>query len=292
MSNKRKTKFVVSFSLVLTLLLSLGVSAVGVYAAPKAESNNAHASGKDSFFGDEWDDFDAAFSDDTKFSAPDLSNVKLINTKQWDVNGIVEIEVTYVTDEVRLLQSSTKEIVLKEYLSEDSAEYHAITSMKNSKLKIDRGERPAPSSTGYISYIEIHVPANFNGIVKLRTESGNIDVTNYKGKIDCLTSTGLITVSDSNICGSLKSNNGIIELGIDNIIGNLDAHSDTGDIVANISKSVSFKIQAETKTGATTNSFSDSLTTSDRFITGKCGTNVTNKISLSSNSGNIEIAQK
>lgn len=324
MSYKRKSKFVISISLVLTLLFSVVATTVSAYAAP--------TSNKDGFFGDDWDDDWDDFSKGD-WSGVDASNVKLINTKQWALSGILKIEVAYVTDEVKLLPSPTQEIILKEYLSEDSPRYHANTSIVDSTLKIERGERPAPSPTGYISNIEIYVPANFSGEIKLVTESGCIAVTDYKGKLNCNTETGLITILDSKIDGNLSSNSGIItctrtgtatdkgklncntdsgliifsdsafsgtldtnsgiiELGITKLLGDVDAHSDSGHVMVDISSSASFSIKATTDTGAVKNNFSNSFTTSKNLLVGEWGTTPTNKINLSSDSGGIVINQK
>ena len=185
------------------------------------------------------------------WSAPDPASVRLINSKRWEASDISTVEAIYGTDCITVSPSPTQEIILKEYLSEDSDSYDAKTTVSDSTLKIEMGDRPQFSHTGYISRIELYLPSSFRGSVILttktgaislngisaskvtvRSQNGPVTVSNISGTLDCETDTGGITINGISASKvTVRSQNGHVTAS--NISGTLDCKTSTGGISVN-----------------------------------------------------------
>lgn len=205
------------------------------------------------------DDWDDDFSDDDwdHWTSPVPASMKLINSKQWDVLNISTIEVAYSIDCITVSPSTTQDIILKEYLSEDNSTYDAKTSVSNSVLKIETGARPQSYLNGYRSRIELYIPSNFNGAVNLtnkvgsisisgitattitvQSENSSIDVSDSSGTLDCKTLTGCISASRiSAPMITLQSQNG--QINVSDFSGTSNCKTETGGIsVSRVSDSM------------------------------------------------------
>ena len=206
----------------LALAALLCVSTAGVTASGEMESqrvyqkvNDHFGDWNDDFHGGSWDDRgDDGWDDDWgDWAPPDPASVKLINSKQWAVSGISTIEATYGTDCITVSPSPTQEILLKEYLSEDSPTYDAKTSVSNSTLKIEAGARPQSTHTGYISRIELFIPSGFNGVLKLTTKTGVISISGISvSTIRTDSQNGSVNISDCSATLECETSTGIISL--------------------------------------------------------------------------------
>lgn len=251
-----------------------------------------------------------------KISATENNDLKaeLINTKEWAISDITEIQATYNTDSISVMPSETQNIVLKEYLSENAPQYYAHTSIADSILRIENGSRP--NSKNYVSNIEIYVPAEFKGTISLnaekigsltvenltaakfilRTNNGDIRVTNSNGDLDCETKIGSVTVVDGSVTGTLSSGNGSIVFSPDKISGDVQVMSKLGFIKATLPQDSSFILTATTKMNDIVNKFSDTWTVSENGFTqtlnATWGTKPTSTISLNAGMEKIEIIAK
>lgn len=213
----------------------------------------------------------------------------LINEQAWNVSDITAIEATYATDRVAVLPSTNDKIVLKEYLTEHNASYHATTEVNGSTLNIHLGARP---SVSYVSRIEIYVPDIMSGTVNVNTTSGKIEINRYNGALDATASSGKIEVIDSAIRGYLSTTSGAIEASLTGLTGDLAATASSGSVTANIAASIDFKINAGSDTGKVANNFSDTFDTSSKSVTGAWGSNPANTITLRSSSSTVTINAK
>lgn len=249
-------------------------------------------------------------------SASENNDLKaeLINTKEWAVSDITEIQAIYNTDSIRVMPSETQNIVLKEYLSENDPQFYARTSITDSILKIENGSRPHSKSS--VSNIEIYVPAGFQGTINLnaeklgsltvenltaakfilRTNNGDIRVTNSNGDLDCETRIGRVTVAGGGVTGTLSSRNGSIVFRPDKISGDVQVTSKLGFIKATLPQDSSFILTATTKMNDIVNKFSDTWTVSEEGFTqtlnATWGTEPTSTVSLNARMEKIEITAK
>lgn len=222
MNTKGKRKVIGLAALVMIFLFSIGMSAMETLATQEKDS--------------------------CKISNTENDDLKaeLINTKEWAISELTEIQVIYNHDSIRVIPSETQNIVLKEYLSENDPQYYAGTSIADSTLKIEGGSRP--DSKNYVSNIELYVPAEFKGTINLTTNlgelwvenitatkfilkanNGGIRVADSKGILDCNLGIGLLNVK--NVTATkfvLRANNGDIRITDSN--GDLDCELKIGDI--------------------------------------------------------------
>lgn len=110
MNTKGKRKVVGLATLVMIFFVSTGTPAIEAFAIQ--EKDNCKISST------EYDDLKA----------------ELINTKEWTISDITEIQVIYNTNSIRVMPSETQNIVLKEYLSEDDPQYYAHPAPKGVRL--------------------------------------------------------------------------------------------------------------------------------------------------------------
>lgn len=292
---------------ILTLALAavLCVSTAGVTASGEMERQKETKTWGDDFFGDD--------RSDTFPLTPEPYNVKTVNTRQWTVSGITSIEAIYGSDRISLFPSQTQEIILKEYMSEDNASYYAKTSISGSALKIQTGARPVSSPNGFVSYVELYIPAGFNGTVDARAENGmisicgisaskvtaqlengQIGVSNFSGALDCKVQNGGVQVSESDVKGAFRTENGHIDLSLRKILGDITADAENGAIIAALPKADSFNIEASTQTGDIINDFSTdwSVTGSKAegcSLSGAWGNAPSAKVSFSICNGPVEL---
>lgn len=285
MNTNCKRKIVKLAALVMILFFSTETAAIEAFAKQKTENCNI-----------------------VNTENSDLK-AELINAKEWAVSDITEIQVNYYTDYVKVMPSENQNIILKEYLSENASQYYAQTSITDSVLRIDSGERPDDKS--YISNIEIYIPAEFTGTISLATttgtlevenltaaklilksQTGGINVSNSSGHFDCEAATGSITIQDGSVWGSFTSTTGSVKIASSQITGDITANSRTGSIKAMLSQETPFSISASTKTGAINNNFSDTWSITDHVLVGTWGTDPTIAISLTTATGTVDIGAK
>lgn len=233
---------------------------------------------------------------------------ELIHTQEWQAGTVAAIHAVYDSDIVRIMPGSSDKIILKEYLTEDRERYYATADIRDSTLHIKMGERPNHS---YHSRIELLIPASFTGtsridvttgIIKVgdvtsgkvivNTTNGLIEVSGYSGIVDCKTETGIITLEECTLEGSLYSESGHIDMDLNGLTGDLTVISDTGLLRADISGTIDFKIEAETETGWVTNHFSDDFSVTEKTISGSWGKNPQNTITLKTNNGFVNVKKK
>jgi DUF4097 and DUF4098 domain-containing protein YvlB len=256
----------------------------------------------------------------------DIKPAELVNTQEFDADGVDSITVSYISDDVTLLESDSDKIVLKEYMSENKESFYAKTAQKGNELKIESGDRPKISV--WNSYVELYLPVSYIEKLELGTVSGSIEtqlaltckdftVSNTSGLItlDDLTadSIELDTVSGSIECSqlygdtSIASTSGSIaiddlfsEAEIANVSGSieincaqdlekLEVESVSGSIDLTVPKELSFEFSAESDSGTISTPFSDSSDKSSVSV--DVGSDPTAEIELSTLSGSINVMQ-
>lgn len=283
-------------SISLAVVLSTGMLEMPAYGTSLQEVKTEY------FPGDREEGWEMKFP-----SAPSAASIKLVNTRQWPLSDLMNIEASYNNGSIRLLPGQTQEIVLKEYMTEDNPSYYAKTSVSGTTLNIKHDAIPQPA-TSYISYMEIYVPESFNGTIRLLIENGilsingvsasmiaakclngQIGVFNFRGELNCDTENGGIQLSQCEAKGKFHTDNGFLDLSLSKILGDITASSSNGVIAVSLPEASTFTISAATENGNIMNQFSDDWSVSGGMLNGSWGETPVNKILLTNDNGAIEL---
>lgn len=264
-----------------------------------------------------------------KAQNPKTMTAELINTQEWDVKDISNINVKYTSDKVYILPTDGDKVILKEYCSSNHSDYYAVTSSEYGTLSIQKGNRP---SEAFSFYAEIYIPSDCIDIlsvdttsgaitaqpsnnlkvgdIKFISDSGYIDVSNFDAKtvtaysrsgvveidnifavVNLETYSGKITVTNSECNGSLKSDSGKISFQTTDITGNLDIYSKSGKIIAELPKDGSYTLSAKTNSGIVHNYFGEPFIfeVKKKHLVGSYGENPVYSITLTTKSSSIDV---
>lgn len=122
----------------------------------------------------------------------------MTNELTFDTTSLKEITIAYDDENITVFNGNDSNIIIKEYMNKDKKSYHAKVKEDGTSIHISEGGKPA-FKDGFIRYIEIYLPMNYE-------ETLNIGTTN--GEIDC--SAADINVGGFNInttSGTVKLNN-------------------------------------------------------------------------------------
>jgi hypothetical protein len=114
------------------------------------------------------------------FSSPTGSfGMKLVNSQNVNMSGIDSIRVSYTHADVTFYESDTNEIIFKEYMNftPEDDELSRI-DVSGSELNIESGRHRTNIFTwpfSHNSHVEIYLPSDYAGKLKVKTSSGNIN---------------------------------------------------------------------------------------------------------------------
>jgi lia operon protein LiaG len=111
-----------------------------------------------------------------------ISNSKLVNTQSISLKNIDSIEISYMSEDITVLESDTDEIVVKEYMSGNPSENElADITTQGSRLIIKNGDRKMFNlSLGFLKAgtiydrTEIYLPKSYTKALSITTASGEI----------------------------------------------------------------------------------------------------------------------
>lgn len=194
------------------------------------------------------------------------------------------------SDNIILKASDENDISVRQYNSENSDEYFSDVEVSGTILTITEGKKPVGA---YSRYVEIYIPASYQGTVCLTNKSGKITVDNstniFPSDFDVQTTSGKIEINgvESNYM-QVTSSSGSID--ISNCISpemNVGSHS--GKVSVTIPSITSFSISALTQTGSVQCDFLPETDSTGHSLTYNTESNPQYNFVLSSNSGVIEI---
>ncbi len=137
----------------------------------------------------------------------------LVNTLIFNMGDFQKLQLDYDAEDIHVLKSENDKIVIYEYMNENIKSYYARTTHKNGELIVTEGKRPR--SSGFESYIELHIPSDYKGSLSLHTTSGTIKSEfplNISDNFSVDTTSGVIGVSSVNASiVSLATTNGTIK---------------------------------------------------------------------------------
>ncbi|MDR0371474.1 MAG: DUF4097 family beta strand repeat-containing protein [Prevotellaceae bacterium] len=101
-------------------------------------------------------------------------NTRLVNTQEIDLEGITQLEISYVSGDVTVYKSESNQLVLKEYMRKNNSDLYAVVSKSGNSVSIENGERPKLRFGSYNVRVEVFLPASFHENLTVSTGSGNI----------------------------------------------------------------------------------------------------------------------
>lgn len=216
---------------------------------------------------------------------------KLLNTQTFKASDINEIKMSYGTDNIYIIPADTQDIVLKEYMSKEDAAYKAAAGVQSHVLTISSGERPKGQNISFSSHVELIVPVDYKGEIKISTLSGSIFVTGFAGRLQLETASGNINAEGFTGEGSFQTKSGNVNVRFDKGAGTAAVKTASGNVAADIQSDAAFKIQADTGSGKIDNQFSDTWKAERRGLSGSWGNNPDSTIGITTASGNITLRQ-
>lgn len=99
--------------------------------------------------------------------------IKLVNEQNFTPSEAGSIRLDYDNDDITLLESSTSDIILKEYMDIDKSSYYARINNRDGELSISEGKRPGGNRLD--CYVELYLPADFGPEVFVHTTKGTFE---------------------------------------------------------------------------------------------------------------------
>jgi DUF4097 and DUF4098 domain-containing protein YvlB len=166
-----------------------------------------------------------------------------VNVQEIDLRNIDDITVLYRSERVTFLKNNSDSLIIREYMSKDSADYYARITNSGNKLAVEAGRRPFFGS--FTARIEVYIPVSDKNIT-IRTSSGSIEGNDEytAGSIKMESSSGSIRLKKVNGNARIHTNSGSIVLG--SINGNVSAEASSGSIEL---ESVNGTIDAKASSG-------------------------------------------
>lgn len=263
------------------------------------------------------------------FGCSSYDRAELVNTQEIPLDKIKDIDISYVSDRITLLDHSSDQVVVKEYMSKDDPDYYADITVSEGTLRIASGKRNTMGAM-FSSYVEIYLPASYQGglsistisgkiqsetartlssfhakstsgalkleavnapSVTLNTVSGSIQCTEIMGKLRAKTTSGSIHIGRYSGEGECSSTSGGVQVVFSQLSGNFTASSMSGGIRLSVPKDSSFYVSASSTSGGVTVPNSDQVTRSKRQAEGSVGNSPAVLLKATTISGGIHIEE-
>lgn len=236
---------------------------------------------------------------------------------EFDVTGIKSIEIGYVSEQVIFYQTEGNQIKIVEHLNQNTNNA-ASTSLTNGTLNVTGDKRRAKLHNLFSfnfkkEWIEVYIPASYEGALSISTVSGSIDTEDewklsaFSGKstsgnielegmsaetlyVSCVS--GNLDIKEISGSGDLKTTSGNIDAECIQIKGTLSLATVSGNIQLTVPKESSFDFNANSVSGRIRTDFDKGLSynKNKKNASGSYGNGGDNAISAGTVSGNIEIS--
>lgn len=127
-----------------------------------------------------------------------LEDLPLVNTQTVSLEGINALSLSYGHGDVVLRESSSGDLVLREYMNRDKARYYAELARTAGELRIRGGRRPWFFGFLFRSRVEIYLPPSFHENLRIANSSGSLsgeaNLRDYK-TIDISVGSGSVTLN-------------------------------------------------------------------------------------------------
>lgn len=165
----------------------------------------------------------------------DRSNTSMANELTFDTTSLKEITIAYDDENITVFNGNDSNIIIKEYMNTDKKNYHAKVKEDSTSIHISEGGKPV-FKKGFIRYIEIYLPMNYEEALNIGTTNGGIDCSEADinvGGFNINTTSGTIKLKNVNSkTVSLNTTSG--SLYADDIISdNINIRNTSGNAVFN-----------------------------------------------------------
>ena len=197
--------------------------------------------------------------------------------ESYDSDDITAIMVSYHKsgNSIVLKQSSDGKIHIKEFLNSNRSNLEAAkTDFQNKTLTISGTNSKFKHFSANSDYLEIMLPTDFVGRLKLQTTSGAVTakylyqinltiittsgfvcIDDLNGNVNFESTSGGITIAGGNFFGSFFTNSGSIDLKIDDLSGDISATTTSGSVNISVPNNASFVYKMTSTSGRTISEF-------------------------------------
>lgn len=255
------------------------------------------------------------------------ADMALVNTRTIPLDGISNVEVSYISESVVLRRSSGNSLVVHEYMNRDDPALFANINLSGSSVSVRAGRRQGVF--GLRSRIEILLPATFDGSLELGTVSGSVTsdeewrmssftaktvsgevqmrsvtagmirlsstsgtvwLERGAGTMDIHSISGSIRVPHAEGGGSFKTTSGTVRVQFEELSGHVEASSVSGGVRLGLPAGASFEFEGRSVSGNIHTGFDGCLTFQKRSKAhGFVGTAPYYHVRASSTSGGIHV---
>lgn len=240
----------------------------------------------------------------------------LQNTREFEAEGIENLEITYSSQNITFYQGEEDKIVIKEYLRESSKRVETKMQREGDTLYIKRDSL----QNGFIfsfgfgcESIEVYLPKSFDGSVSGIVSSGNIETKeewNWKafyaiassGNITCrnihaeemnvMASSGNIELGGAEGNAYLQTSSGNISAEFARVCGTISAAASSGNVKLELPKDSTFTFEGSASSGNINTDF-DEMLSYNKKGNQACGTYGDNPekacVKTSTSSGNSRV---
>ncbi len=112
-------------------------------------------------------------------------SAQLENEIIFSLDNVSEVTISYDEEKVTFYESENDKLVIKEYMTKNKNSYHAKVAQSDNSIKISEGGKPF-FRDGFYRYIEVYLPASYNGNLTVTTTDGDIDISRLKLSLKAL----------------------------------------------------------------------------------------------------------
>lgn len=110
---------------------------------------------------------------------------QMVNELHFSVGDISDLTISYDEEKVTFFEGDNDDLVIREYMTANKKSYYAKVDQRDSNIKISEGGKPFFKS-GFIRYIEVYLPASYEGNLTVTTTDGDIDLSEMELSLSAL----------------------------------------------------------------------------------------------------------
>lgn len=112
-------------------------------------------------------------------------SLQMANELQFSVGDISDLTISYDEENVTFFEGYSGELVIREYMTVNKKRYYAKVDQGDGSIKISEGGKPFLGS-GFTRYIEVYLPASYEGSLTVTTTDGDIDLSEMELSLSAL----------------------------------------------------------------------------------------------------------
>lgn len=122
------------------------------------------------------------------FTLPGCSrsqNPQVANELHFSLDRISDVTISYDEEPITFFAVDSKELIIKEYMTENKSSYYADVKQNNGSIHVSEGGKPL-FKDGFYRYIEVYLPVSYQEALTITTTDGNIDLSNMNLQLSAL----------------------------------------------------------------------------------------------------------